>query len=131
MQEMDIDHGYDDISDEDLDALVQQYLQENPGGGRAYIIGRLRAAHSLRIQRHRVIKSMERVDRLGVGMQERVGAKKKRTQYKVPRPNSLWHIDGHHKLIAWGIVIHGVVDGYSRKVRKHDAATWSDSCFIS
>jgi hypothetical protein len=42
MQEMDIDHGYDDISDEDLDALVQQYLQENPGGGRAYIIGRLR-----------------------------------------------------------------------------------------
>ena len=123
MQEMDIDHGYDDISDEDLDALVQQYLQENPGGGRAYIIGRLRAAHSLHIQRHRVIKSMERVDHLGMGMREQVGAKKKHTQYKVPRPNSLWHIDGHHKLITWGIVIHGVVDGYSRKVRKHDAAT--------
>ena len=47
MQEMDIDHGYDNISDEDLNALVQQYLQENPGGGHAYIIGCLHAAHSL------------------------------------------------------------------------------------
>ncbi|KAF8800927.1 hypothetical protein BYT27DRAFT_7042469, partial [Phlegmacium glaucopus] len=38
-----------------------------------------------------------------------------RRSYQVPRPNALWHIDGHHKLIAWGIVIHGVADGYSRK----------------
>ena len=29
-------------------------------------------------------------------------------------PNSLWHIDGHHKLIKWRIVIHGGIDGYSR-----------------
>ena len=28
-------------------------------------------------------------------------------------PNSLWHIDGHHKLIRWRIVIHGGIDGYS------------------
>ena len=27
-------------------------------------------------------------------------------------PNSLWHIDGYHKLIRWRIVIHGVIDGY-------------------
>ena len=53
MDEMDIDPGFNKISDEDLDTLVQQYRQENPGGGRAYIIGRLRAAHSLRVQRHR------------------------------------------------------------------------------
>jgi hypothetical protein len=62
MQEMDIDSGYDNVSDEELDALVQQYQQENPGGGRSYIIGRLRAVHSLRIQRHRVIDSLKRVD---------------------------------------------------------------------
>ncbi|KAF8797423.1 hypothetical protein BYT27DRAFT_7042192, partial [Phlegmacium glaucopus] len=60
MQEMDIDSGYDEISDEELDTL-------------------------------------------------------ERTHYHVPRPNHLWHIDGHHKMIAWGIVIHGVADGYSRK----------------
>ena len=29
-------------------------------------------------------------------------------------PNSVWHLDGYHKLIRWGIVIHGAVDGYSR-----------------
>ncbi len=33
-----------------------------------------------------------------------------------PRPNSVWHIDGHHKLIRWGIVVHGMVDGFCRTV---------------
>ena len=37
-------------------------------------------------------------------------------QYNVYMPNSLWHIDGHHKLIRWQIVVHGGVDGYSRLV---------------
>ncbi|KAG1743404.1 hypothetical protein EDB19DRAFT_1616172, partial [Suillus lakei] len=32
-------------------------------------------------------------------------------QYKVSQPNALWHMDGHHKLIHWGIVIHGIIDG--------------------
>ena len=32
----------------------------------------------------------------------------------VAMPNSLWHIDSHHKLIKWRIVIHGGIDGYSR-----------------
>ena len=73
---MDIDSGYDEISDKELDTLVQQYHQENPGGGRAYIIGRLRAAHSLRVQRHRVIASMTRIDHLGQGLREQVGKKK-------------------------------------------------------
>lgn len=35
-------------------------------------------------------------------------------EYRVPFPNSLWHIDGYHKLIRWKIVIHSGVDGYSR-----------------
>ncbi|KAE9382610.1 hypothetical protein BT96DRAFT_778281, partial [Gymnopus androsaceus JB14] len=41
----------------------------------------------------------------------------------VSRPNALWHIDGHHKLIMWGFVIHGVVDGYSRIVPGLKAST--------
>lgn len=35
-------------------------------------------------------------------------------KYAVPFPNSLWHIDGHHKLIRWRIVTHGCIDGFSR-----------------
>ena len=118
-KELGIETGYSDISDSELDDLVQEYRQENPTGGRAYIIGRLRAMHSLRIQRQRVMDSMNRIDPLGQGIRRCIGKKKERRRYQVPRPNALWHIDGYHKLILWGIVIHGVTDGYSRKVRMH------------
>jgi hypothetical protein len=122
--EMGINSGYSDISDDDLDSLIQEYRQEHPTAGRSYIIGHLRAAHSLRLQRHRVVASVDRIDQLGQGLQaieQPVGEKKQRTRYHVPRPNALWHIDGHHKLIKWGIVIHGVADGYSRQVRIRSA----------
>ena len=118
-QEMGIESGYDEISDDDLDRLVSEYRQENPAGGRSYIIGRLRAMNSLHIQQRRIMDSINRVDHLGQGMRamrQYIGKKTMRKQYHVSRPNALWHIDGHHKLIAWGIVIHGVADGYSRKV---------------
>ncbi|KAK0539611.1 hypothetical protein OC842_000883 [Tilletia horrida] len=39
-----------------------------------------------------------------------------RREYKVPFVNSLWHLDGYHKLIRWRIVIHGAIDGKSRVV---------------
>ncbi|KAH0834140.1 hypothetical protein J3R83DRAFT_11443, partial [Lanmaoa asiatica] len=39
-----------------------------------------------------------------------------RRVYKSPRSNYVWHIDGHHKLICWGIVIHGMIDGHCRTV---------------
>ena len=32
------------------------------------------------------------------------------------RPNEVWHIDGHHKLIRWRLVVHGGIDGYSRAI---------------
>ncbi|RXK35329.1 hypothetical protein M231_07432 [Tremella mesenterica] len=37
-----------------------------------------------------------------------------RRVYSVPCVNAMWHIDGHHKLIPWKIVIHGGIDGFSR-----------------
>ncbi|WRT69159.1 uncharacterized protein IL334_006143 [Kwoniella shivajii] len=39
-----------------------------------------------------------------------------RRVYHVPFINSLWHIDGHHKLGPWGIVIHGAIDGFSWRI---------------
>lgn len=39
-----------------------------------------------------------------------------RRRYHVPGPNSLWHIDGHHSLIRWRLVIHGGIDGWSRMI---------------
>ena len=115
---MGINSGYSDISDNDLDSLIQEYCQEHPTAGHSYIIGHLCAAHSLCLQQHHILDSIDCIDRLGQGMQaiqQHIG-KKEHMQYHVPRPNALWHIDGHHKLIKWGIVIHGVADGYSCQV---------------
>lgn len=39
-----------------------------------------------------------------------------RRSYQVDSPNSLWHLDGHHKLIRWRIITHGCIDGYSRLI---------------
>ena len=41
----------------------------------------------------------------------------------MPSPNSLWHLDGYHKLIRWNIVIHGGIDGYSRLITYLRAST--------
>lgn len=115
IKELDINTGFDDISDNELDQIVRLYRLENPDAGRGYVTGYLQSK-GLRIQRWCISKSIARVDRLGQGLRNHVGKKKTHDTYSVPRPNALWHIDGHHKLIHWGIVIHGVADGYSRKV---------------
>ena len=39
-----------------------------------------------------------------------------RRVYQVKSPNSLWHLDGYHKLIRWNFVIHGAIDGFSRLI---------------
>ena len=39
-----------------------------------------------------------------------------RRVYRVPGANSLWHIDGNHKLIKWRFIIHGGIDGFSRLI---------------
>ncbi|KAJ6487516.1 hypothetical protein DFH09DRAFT_807270, partial [Mycena vulgaris] len=63
----------------------------------------------LKIQRRRVRGSMKRIDHLGSVLRNHRAVD--RQKYSVPHSNYLWHLDGHHKLIRWGIVIHGVVDG--------------------
>ncbi|KAL0056669.1 hypothetical protein AAF712_016725 [Marasmius tenuissimus] len=78
------------------------------------IVRHLRSHHGLRVQRHQVLGSIARVDGLGVILRRNQGIR--RRKYKVSRPNALWHIDGHHKLILWGFVVHGIVDGYGRDV---------------
>lgn len=108
-----INYGFDDITDDNLDLLVAAYTLEKPESGIRYVTGFLRH-HGLKIQRHRIIDSLRRVDPIGRTLQERRAIV--RRVYSVPRPNSLWHIDGHHKLIAWGIVIHAIIDGFDRVV---------------
>jgi hypothetical protein len=102
------------ISDQDLDLLVKTFKSAKPTSGVSYVIGFLRR-HGLKIQRRRVRGSMRRIDHLGSVLRNHQAVD--RQKYSVPHSNYLWHLDGHHKLIRWGIVIHGIVDGYCRTVR--------------
>lgn len=115
MQENNITDKFSNITNDNLDLIMRAFCQVYPNSGIRYVIGFLRK-HGLRIQRHRVIASLLRIDRLGQTLRRRAHEKTRRKPYHVSRPNALWHIDGHHKLIAWGIVIHGCIDGYSRTV---------------
>jgi len=110
-----VDYKFSDMSNEDLDLLVKTFRAENPDSGIRYLIGFLRR-HGVHVQKRRVTASISHVDRLGHKLRQRQRAKVRRRNYQVTRPNALWHIDGHHKLILWGIIIHGCVDGYSRTV---------------
>ena len=31
-------------------------------------------------------------------------------------PHHLWHMDGHHKLIRYGLITHGCIDGNTRAI---------------
>ena len=105
---------FSSLSDQDLETLVKVFREQQPESGLRYFMGFLRR-HGLKVQRQRVRLAVKRVDHLGQTLRQR-RTKVSRQRYHVSRPNALWHIDGHHKLIHWGIVIHGCVDGYSRAV---------------
>ena len=89
--------------------------------------------HGLHISRRKLRDSLLRVDPEGV--MGRLKTAIKRRSYNVPGPNGLWHLDGYHKLIRWGIVTHGGIDGYSRlpvylKVASNNKATTVLKCFV-
>lgn len=109
-----LSNRFSQLSDAELDDIMRSYREKRPNSGIRYIIGHLRRL-GLKVQRHRVISSVKRVDGLGTTMRRRIAIRRRR--YAVRRPNALWHCDGHHKLIRWGIVLHGFIDGYSRLVR--------------
>ena len=103
--------AFSDVTDLQLDHITQQFVTNHPNSGEKSFDGYLRNM-GLRVQRYRIRRSLQRVDPNGV--RNRFSRTLHRRQYSVPMPNSLWHIDGNHKLIRWHIVIHGGIDGFSR-----------------
>ena len=104
---------YTDISDSDLDEVMRDLVTSYPNSGLTILRGHLRRL-GIHVQRERARLSMIRVDPVNVCMR-RMRVIRRRT-YSVPGPNALWHIDGHHSLIRWRMVIHGAIDGYSRLI---------------
>ena len=104
---------YTDISDTDLDVAVIDFQHCHPKSGQVLLQGLLQAC-GICVQRHRLRDSLKRVDPLlaNAGWNTPIS----RRTYHNPGPNSLWHIDSHHSLIRWRLVVHGCIDGYSRLV---------------
>ncbi|XP_076843075.1 uncharacterized protein LOC143487790 [Brachyhypopomus gauderio] len=117
------------MDNKDLDETVAQILQHHPNCGYRMMVGYLNA-QGIRIQRQRVQESMWRVDPHGVLMRTIQLNPRRRRKYFVPGPNSLWHIDGNHKLIRWRIVVHGGIDGFSRLIVYLTAATNNRSATV-
>lgn len=103
--------NFTEMDDTCLDAITQRFVDSHPNSGERSLTGFLRST-GLRVQRYRIRESLMRVDPRGVQMRFRQVLHRRR--YNVTMPNSLWHIDGYHRLIRWRIVIHGGIDGYSR-----------------
>ena len=101
------------ISDNALDLLIQRLKVDHPHDGEVMMAGHLTRI-GIRISRARLRASIHRVDPDGVVERSRCAIK--RRVYSVPHANYVWHIDSNHKLIRWRMVIHGAVDGYSRKI---------------
>lgn len=105
--------AYSVLTDSQLDEITTRFVHTHPHSGRISFLGYLRSV-GLRVQESRVRESLRRVDPRGI--EQRFRQTLHRRKYSVCMPNSLWHIDGHHKLVCWRIVVHGGIDGYSRLV---------------
>ena len=100
--------GYSEISNESLDQLIITFRQNHGTyAGRLLVIGH-RKSLGLRVQQWRIQEALIRFD--PAGSRIRWVCLIRRRKYSVPDLNSLWHMDGH-RLINWGFVIHGIIDG--------------------
>jgi predicted transcriptional regulator len=106
--------GFSQLSNEELDRLVRNYIDHHgTTSGQTYIIGYIKSL-GYHVQRSRIRECLARLDPRNTAL--RWGVTVSRRVYSVPWPNSLWHLDGHHSLIRWKLVIHGCIDGFSRRI---------------
>ena len=89
---------YSDISDNELDHIIGDIYQQFPTCGSQQMKGHL-ISRGHRIQQSRIRESLRRVDPVGTALCRLTVINRRR--YSVPRPLSLFHVDGHHKLIRY------------------------------
>ena len=112
MKEAGIDK-YTSIIDGELDRTVRSIKCDHPNDGEVMMQAHLLRV-GVRVQRQRLRLSIHRVDPENTALQRATTVR--RRVYQVEGANSVWHLDGNHKLIRWRFVIHGGVDGFSRMI---------------
>ena len=112
LQEM---REFSNTTDQELDELARNHISNHGAtSGQGYIARYIKSL-GLRVQCRRIRESMTWVDPKNTAI--RWGAQVSRRTYQVPWPNSFWHLDGHHSLIRWKLVIHGCIDGFSQRIK--------------
>ena len=96
--EISIEGSYTQIEEDELLRRIQALKQSNPTSGYRMIYAALKQ-EGIKVPVHRVRKCCFRVDPGGTVSRWMMAVE--RRQYSVPGPNSLWHIDGNHKLIRY------------------------------
>ena len=104
---------YTSISDAELEAVVRDIKAKHPNDGEVMMQAHLLSC-GIYVKRAQLRQAIHHVDPLNVALRRLKTVQ--RRQYMVKGPNAIWHIDGHHKLIRWRMVIHGGVDRYSRMI---------------
>jgi hypothetical protein len=104
---------YSLITDEELQRRIQDINRDCPNSGYREVLARLRTMN-INVQRSRVERLLRQVD--PVGTATRWAQVIRRRTYSVNGPNALWHLDTHHSLIRWGIIVNGGIDGHSRLI---------------
>ena len=114
LQELGIEcNRYTKLTDPELDSIMSNLVKRFPSNGVVMMWGHLKSLNIL-VTRSTVHDSLLRVSSELVEARQRCALN--RRVYRVPAPNCLWHIDGLHCLIRWRVVIHGGIDGFSRRV---------------
>ena len=104
---------YSNLSDSQIDQKHSDIKADHPNIGEVMAAGHLKV-QGIRVKQSALRSSLMRVDPEGVAECRRSHLYHR--VYDNPCPNYVWHIDGNHKLIRWGIVIHVGIDGFTRLV---------------
>ena len=89
------------LTDYELDSLVSDIQSQFPMCGNRQMQGHL-LSRGYRVQQTRIWEAQRRINPQGAIIR-RLRALNRR-EYSVPAPRSLYHIDGHHKLIRYIIL---------------------------
>jgi hypothetical protein len=113
LREMGLYQQFSSLSNLDLDCVIKIYKRLRPNSGIRYTIGFLRH-HGLCIQKEHVREVLQHLDGLGVALRQHEALC--RRDYVSHMSSTIWHMDGLHKLILWGWVVHAFTDGHDHMV---------------
>lgn len=112
-----------------ISAVIQELKGSGSSIGYKSLWKRFMNIYKIDIKRDTVLELLRIADPEGIV--NRQTHRLRRRQYCVPAPNFLWHLDRYDKLKPYGFVIHGCVDGFSRKIMWLNVASSNNNPKIS